>query len=95
MGRFERSVGRFHACRCHRPDPFTKRGGKIIIFHGVSDPVFSINDTLRWLAQVDAREGPVGAFRPILAVPGMNHGRGGPATDHFDIFSQLVAWRKG
>jgi feruloyl esterase len=24
----------------------------------------------------------------------MNHGRGGPATDRFDIFSQLVAWRE-
>ncbi len=75
--------------------PFTKRGGKIIIFHGVSDPVFSINDTLRWLAQVDARErGQSGRFVQFYAVPGMNHGRGGPATDHFDIFSQLVAWRE-
>lgn len=75
--------------------PFTRRGGKIIIFHGVSDPVFSINDTLRWLAQVDAREqGRSGRFIQFYAVPGMNHGRGGPATDHFDIFSQLVAWRE-
>jgi feruloyl esterase len=74
---------------------FTRRGGKIIIFHGVSDPVFSINDTLRWLAQVDAREkGRSGRFIQFYAVPGMNHGRGGPATDHFDIFSQLVSWRE-
>ena len=75
--------------------PFTKRGGKIILFHGVSDPVFSINDTLRWLDAVNAREqGKAGRFIQFYAVPGMNHGRGGPATDRFDLFSQLVAWRE-
>jgi len=74
---------------------FTARGGKVIIFQGVSDPVFSINDTLRWLEAVDSREkGKAGRFVKFYAVPGMNHGRGGPATDRFDIFSQLVAWRE-
>lgn len=74
---------------------FTARGGKIIIFQGVSDPVFSINDTLRWLDAVNRREkGKAGRFVKFYAVPGMNHGRGGPATDRFDIFSQLVAWRE-
>jgi hypothetical protein len=75
--------------------PFTKRGGKIILFHGVSDPVFSVLDTLRWLDAVNKREkGKAGRFVQFYAVPGMNHGRGGPATDRFDIFSQLVAWRE-
>ena len=74
---------------------FTARGGKIIMFHGVSDPVFSVNDTLRWLDAVNRREkGKAGRFIKFYAVPGMNHGRGGPATDRFDIFSQLVAWRE-
>jgi len=75
--------------------PFTARGGKIIMFHGVSDPVFSINDSLRWYNEVNAREGgKAGRFIRFYAVPGMNHGRGGPATDEFDIFSPLVAWRE-
>lgn len=75
--------------------PFTKRGGKIILFHGVSDPVFSVLDTLRWMDAVNKREkGQAGRFMQFYAVPGMNHGRGGPATDSFDIFSQLVAWRE-
>ncbi|WDF74639.1 tannase/feruloyl esterase family alpha/beta hydrolase [Novosphingobium sp. KACC 22771] len=75
--------------------PFTRRGGKIIMFHGVSDPVFSVLDTLRWLDAVNKREkGKAGRFVQFYAVPGMNHGRGGPATDRFDIFSQLVAWRE-
>lgn len=76
-------------------DPFTRRGGKIILFHGVSDPVFSILDTMRWLDAVNKREkGKAGRFVQFYPVPGMNHGRGGPATDRFDIFSQLVAWRE-
>jgi hypothetical protein len=75
--------------------PFVKRGGKIILFHGVSDPVFSILDTMRWLDAVNRHEhGKAGRFIRFYAVPGMNHGRGGPATDRFDIFSPLVAWRE-
>lgn len=74
---------------------FTSRGGKIILFHGVSDPVFSILDTLRWLNAVDGREqGKAARFIKFYAVPGMNHGGGGPATTRFDMFSQLVAWRE-
>ncbi|NKJ42333.1 tannase/feruloyl esterase family alpha/beta hydrolase [Novosphingobium sp. SG720] len=75
--------------------PFYRRGGKIILFHGVSDPVFSVLDTIRWLAAVDRHEhGKSARFIRFYAVPGMNHGRGGPATDRFDIFSSLVAWRE-
>lgn len=75
--------------------PFIRRGGKIILFHGVSDPVFSIFDTMRWVQAVEQREGgKAGRFLRFYAVPGMNHGRGGPATDRFDMFSSLVAWRE-
>jgi feruloyl esterase len=72
---------------------FTSRGGKLLIFQGVSDPVFSINDTIAWLRAVDAHEGGrAGRFVRLFAVPGMNHGGGGPSTDQFDAFSALVAW---
>jgi feruloyl esterase len=75
--------------------PFTRRGGKILIYHGVADPVFSINDTIAWLKAVDARAGGrAGQFVKLYAVPGMNHGGGGPATDQVDVFSALVAWRE-
>lgn len=75
--------------------PFTRRGGKVILFHGVSDPVFSIKDTLRWLSAVDGKAGgKASRFIAFYAVPGMNHGGGGPATTRFDIFSRLVAWRE-
>jgi len=72
---------------------FTGHGGKLLIYHGVSDPVFSINDTIAWLGAVDRREkGKASRFVRLFAVPGMNHGGGGPATDQADFFSALVAW---
>lgn len=74
---------------------FTARGGKMLIYHGVSDPVFSINDTIRWVEAVDRREGgKADRFLRLYAVPGMNHGGGGPATDQFAAFDALVAWRE-
>ena len=74
---------------------FTGRGGKLLIFHGVSDPVFSINDTIAWLKAVNARAGGrASGFVRLFAVPGMNHGGGGPSTDQIDAFSALVAWRE-
>jgi feruloyl esterase len=73
--------------------PFSGHGGKLLIYHGVSDPVFSIDDTIAWLGRVDARaRGKASASVRLFAVPGMNHGGGGPATDQADFFGALVAW---
>lgn len=72
---------------------FRDRGGKLIVVQGVSDPVFSMNDTLRWWDGVNAaNSGQAAAFARVFAVPGMNHCSGGPATDQFNAFAALVAW---
>jgi pimeloyl-ACP methyl ester carboxylesterase len=72
---------------------FKRRGGKLIIVHGVSDPVFSIFDTIDWWKTVDQVNGGRAAdFVRLFAVPGMNHCGGGPATDQFDAFGALVRW---
>jgi hypothetical protein len=74
---------------------FARRGGKILIYHGVADPVFSINDTIRWVQAVDRVEhGKADRFLRLYAVPGMNHGGGGPSTDQFAAFDALAAWRE-
>jgi len=74
---------------------FTRRGGKILIYHGAADPVFSLNDTIRWVQAVDRLErGKADRFLRLYAVPGMNHGGGGPSTDQFAAFDALVAWRE-
>jgi len=72
---------------------YKARGGKLVIVHGVSDPVFSINDTIDWWNQVNkANNGAAAEFVRLFAVPGMNHCAGGPATDQFDAFTALVNW---
>ena len=72
---------------------FTAHGGKLLIYQGVSDPVFSINDTIAWLNAVNVFEkGKAASFVRLFPVPGMNHGGGGPSTDQIDLFSALVAW---
>ena len=72
---------------------FRARGGKLIVPHGVSDAVFSINDTLNWYREVDRRvRGTASSFVRVFPVPGMGHCGGGPATDQFDAFGALVQW---
>jgi feruloyl esterase len=72
---------------------FRKHGGKLLVPHGVSDPVFSINDTLAWYREVDQRtEGAAASFVRVFPVPGMGHCGGGPATDQYDAFGALMKW---
>ncbi len=72
---------------------FRDRGGKLVIVQGVSDPIFSIKDTLNWWNDLNqANAGKAADFVRVFAVPGMNHCAGGPATDQFDAFAALVDW---
>ena len=72
---------------------FKNRGGKLIIVHGVSDPIFSVQEIAKWWNQVNAaNNGAAADFARFFPVPGMNHCGGGPATDQFDAFGALVNW---
>ncbi|NDY92477.1 tannase/feruloyl esterase family alpha/beta hydrolase [Ideonella livida] len=69
------------------------RGGKVMLYHGVSDAIFSWHDTVAWQQAADQRTGGRSAqFTRLYAVPGMGHCSGGPSTDQFDLLSALVAW---
>ncbi len=72
------------------------RGGKVLVYHGVADPIFSVLDTEAWWKGVrrDTR-GPVDDFVRLYRVPGMGHCSGGPSTDQADYLSPLVAWVEG
>jgi hypothetical protein len=72
---------------------FRAHGGKLIVPHGMSDPVFSASDTIAWWNAVDRRAGGHAAeFVRVFPVPGMNHCGGGPATDRFDGLAALEQW---
>lgn len=73
---------------------FRNHGGKLILYHGRGDPVFSFNYTARWVDSLTTAggNGTVKDFVRLFGVPGMNHCSGGPATDSFPAFTALVNW---
>jgi len=74
---------------------FRRRGGKLILYTGMSDPVFSANDLIRYYKDVTRANGgekqTLGFARLFLA-PGMNHCGGGPGLDSFDTLTALEEW---
>jgi hypothetical protein len=69
------------------------RGGKLIVYHGVSDPIFSVDDSETFFRGLrNANDGDASNFARFFRVPGMGHCSGGPATDQFDALTALVAW---
>ena len=73
---------------------FRAHGGKLMFYHGGSDPIFSYRDTIAYQNRLVTRYGDATAtdFSRLFLIPGMNHCSGGPATDQFDGFGALVDW---
>lgn len=71
---------------------FKLRGGKMIFFHGMADPIFSANDTVAYVDALAKRFGAADDFTRLYLVPGMTHCTGGPATDQFDALTALDDW---
>ena len=74
---------------------FQGHGGKLILFTGMSDPIFSANDLIRYFHQVQIDNS--GAARTdtwarLFLIPGMTHCGGGPALDDFDPLAALEGW---
>lgn len=69
-----------------------QRGGKLMIYHGTADPVFSYNDTVSWMDKVKTDFNDAGSWTKLYPVPGMGHCSGGPAADQFDMIEPLVNW---
>jgi pimeloyl-ACP methyl ester carboxylesterase len=68
--------------------------GKIIFWHGMADPIFSANDTVRYMKMLQARQGEakVADYSRLYLAPGMAHCRGGEALDKFEVIQPLVDW---
>jgi feruloyl esterase len=75
--------------------PFIDRGGKLIQYHGWSDPQISpANSTQYYARAVEASGGAAkvrGSYRLFLA-PGMGHCAGGEGPNTFDMVSALEQW---
>ncbi|WP_400082002.1 tannase/feruloyl esterase family alpha/beta hydrolase [Yoonia sp. R78084] len=74
-------------------DTIRDRGAKLLVIHGVSDPVFSAKDTAAWFEELDAQySGSAEELARFFLVPGMGHGTGGPSTSSYDGLDAIVAW---
>jgi hypothetical protein len=74
---------------------FSGRGGKLLFWHGVSDPWFSALDTVDYYERMSkANGGPeqVRNWSRLFLVPGAGHCGGGPTLDTFDALSAMVRW---
>ncbi len=75
---------------------FSSHGGKLLFYHGVSDPWFSAYDTIDYYERMTAANGgasQVTDWSRLYLVPGMGHCAGGAAAlDTFDLLGAVVDW---
>lgn len=70
---------------------FAGRNGKLIFYHGVSDPWFSAKDTVEYYGKLGKER--VADWSRLFLVPGMGHcGGGAAALDRFDLLTAIVEW---
>jgi len=74
---------------------FRSHGGKLILYTGMSDPVFSANDLIRYYQDIESANGgeqQTVQFARLFLLPGVNHCGGGPGLDSFDSLAALEDW---
>ena len=75
---------------------FSNRGGKLLFYHGVSDPWFSALDTVDYFERMSKANGGAAQsanFSRLFLAPGMGHCQGGAsALDSFDLLTAVVDW---
>ncbi len=69
---------------------FYRRGGKIIFYHGASDPWYSLYDTLDYVQRNKIANPEFDASR-FYSVPGMAHCSDG-GLERFDLLNAIVEW---
>jgi feruloyl esterase len=76
---------------------FVARGGKLLLYHGWSDPLIAPRSTIEYHAAVVAALGGAVKARQsvrLFMVPGMDHCIGGDGTDSFDLLAVLEQWKE-
>lgn len=71
-------------------EPFRKRGGKLVLYHGWNDPAIPALNTVNYYESVTAKMGQrdVESFARLYMVPGVQHCGDGPGTDSLGMFGQ-------
>ncbi|HYR84830.1 MAG TPA: tannase/feruloyl esterase family alpha/beta hydrolase [Terriglobia bacterium] len=75
--------------------PFVDHGGKLLMYHGWSDPGIPPESTVQYYKSVADKMGGTSKITNsirLFMIPGMNHCRGGDGTDTFDGIGALSQW---
>jgi len=74
---------------------FRGRGGKLLMYHGWSDPALSALMTTRYFDAVMTRDPSAAGDVRLFMLPGVLHCAGGPGPDRVDFLGALDAWARG
>jgi feruloyl esterase len=75
--------------------PYKSQGGKLLLYHGWSDPAISAYGTVGYYDKVSKVVGgqkEMDSFAKLYLVPGMHHCSGGPGPNQFDMLTALENW---
>jgi feruloyl esterase len=74
--------------------PFQKRGGKLILWHGLADVSVTpwISIAYYEAVQRELGETATGTFMRLFLIPGVSHCGGGEGFAQFDLLTPLMAW---
>src|SRR4030095_4932733 len=74
---------------------FRRDGGKVLIWHGLSDQLIFPEGTIDYYERVVAEAGGLNqaqSFARLFMAPGVGHCGGGSGPNTFDMFAELVKW---
>jgi feruloyl esterase len=71
---------------------FRQHGGKLILYHGLADPIGNVGDTVNYYTAVSKTVPQTPQFVRLFLAPGMGHCRGGIGLNTFDAIGTLENW---
>lgn len=71
---------------------YTRRGGKLIIWHGWSDPALNALSTIDYFERLGTKTQAAGEHTRLFLLPGVLHCAGGPGPDRVDWVTAISAW---
>jgi hypothetical protein len=71
---------------------FKKRGGRLILVHGWSDPALSAFATINHYKAIEQKDKDLRSFIRLFLLPGVLHYEGGPGPDKADWIKLITDW---
>jgi feruloyl esterase len=74
---------------------FSSRGGKLLMYHGWNDQLIAPENSINYYSSVLEKMGPgQDNWYRLFMMPGMQHCRGGPGPNQFNMMGVIERWRE-